>query len=180
MTEQVRALQSKQVDAVSTWDPTLERLVRLGFCLVHESKQGDSPAWLGLTGRWLERNGDDAALALLKAWVTATWWTSNNIEQARSWFSETSRIDKDILAVAGKADRYLKAPVDDITKLDFAIDAEQVSASQRVVAFLVERKLLQQTIDVPSFVDRALVTRAQAEIAAGKRIDLKDIKPRAV
>ena len=180
VTEQVAALQSKQVDAVSTWDPTLERLVRLGFRLVHESKQGDSPAWLGLTGRWLERNGDDAAVALLKAWVTAVWWTSNNLEQARAWFSETSRIDKDILAVAGKADRYLKAPVPDITKLDFAIDAEQVSASQRVVAFLVERKLLQQTIDVPSFVDRTLITRAQAEIAAGKRIDLQAIKPRSV
>jgi len=180
VTEQVAALQSKQVDAGSTWDPTLERLVRLGFRLVHESKQGDSPAWLGLTGRWLERNGDDAAVALLKAWVTAVWWTSNNLDQARGWFSETSRIDKDILAVAGKADRYLKAPVDDITKLDFAIDAEQVSASQRVVAFLVERKLLQQTIDVPSFVDRTLITRAQQEIAAGKRIDLQAIKPRSV
>jgi hypothetical protein len=128
----------------------------------------------------LQDNVPVAAIRPSAAWVTAVWWASNNIEQARAWFSETSRIDKDILAVAGKADRYLKAPVADITKLDFAIDPEQVSASQRVVTFLVERKLLQQTIDVPSFVDRTLIARAQQEIAASKRIDLQSIKPRSV
>ncbi len=179
VTEQVAALQSKQIDAVSTWDPTLERLVRLGFKVLHESKQGDSPAWLGLTGRWLEKNGDDAAVRLLKAYVTAVWWTSNNLEEARAWFSQTSRIDKDILAVAGKADRYLKQPVADIATLDFAIDADQVAASQRVVAFLVEQKLLQQSIDVPAFVDQKLIRAAQSEIAQGKHIDLTQIKPRS-
>jgi sulfonate transport system substrate-binding protein len=178
VTEQTTALQSKQVDAVATWDPTLEKLTRLGFRLVHESKQGDSPAWLGLTGRWLERNGEERTIALLKAWITAVWWTSNNLEQARTWFSNTSRIDKAILASASKADRYLKTPVADITALDFTIGADQLAASQRVVDFLVERKLLQQTIAVPSFIDNNPVRRAQEEIAQGKRVDAKDIKVR--
>lgn len=179
VTEQVATLQAKQVDAVSTWDPTLERLVRLGFRLVYESKQGDSPSWQALTGRWLEKNGEDGAVKLLKAWVLATWWASNNIDQARTWFSATSRIDLDILKATGKADRYLRDPVKDVTTLDFTIDDDQVKASQRVVNFLLERKLLQQAIEVAPFIDRKLIARAQQEIASGPRIDLGQIKVRS-
>lgn len=179
VTEQVAALQSKQVDAVSTWDPTLERLVRLGYRLVYESKQGDSPSWLGLSGRWLERNGDEGAVKVLKAWIVAAWWASNNIEQARTWFAATSRIDRDILVATSKADRYLRAPVAEVTSLDFTIDAEQIKASQRVINFLVERKLLQQPIDVPAFIDQQPIARAQKEIAIAPRIELSQIKLRS-
>jgi len=178
VTEQVAALQSKQVDAVSTWDPTLERLVRLGFRLVHVSKEGDSPAWFGLTGKWLERNGQEAAVRLGKAWVTAAWWASNNLAEARKWFAQTSRIDEDILVVAEKTDRYLRSPVADIAGFNFEIDPGQISASQRVVAFLVERKLLQQTIDVPALIDNRAIAEAQRQIATGQRLDPAAIKAR--
>lgn len=165
--EQATALQARQVDAVATWDPTLERLVRLGFRVLHQSRDGDSPAWQALTGRWLARNGEDGALRVLKAWISAAWWASNNAEQARAWFSETSRIDPDTLAAASRVDRYLRAPVPDIRQYDFAITPEQVGASQRVVDFLVERRLLQARIEVAPLIDTALVARAKAELAAG-------------
>jgi len=173
--DQVSALQSKQVDIVSTWDPTLEKLVRSGYRLVHESARGDSPAWLALTGKWLAANGDDAAVRFLKAWVTAVWWTSNNIETAHAWFSQTSRIDRDLLVAAAQQDRYLRAPVADIKTLDFQIDNSQVESSQRVIEFLVERKLLQTPIKVAGFIDNSLVRRAQTEIAAAKPA-LNDVK----
>ena len=98
VTEQVNALQSRQVDAVATWDPTLERLVRLGYRLAHESPRGDSPSWLALTGPWLAANGDAGAVRVLKAYIAAVWWASNNIDTAHAWFSQTSRIDRDLLA----------------------------------------------------------------------------------
>lgn len=165
--EQAAALQARQVDAVATWDPTLERLVRLGFRVLHRSRDGDSPAWLALTGRWLSRHGEEGAVRVLKAWTAAAWWASNNAEQARAWFSETSRIDADTLAAASRVDRYLRAPVLDIREYNFMITPDQVSASQRVVDFLVERRLLQARIEVAPLIDTALVDRAQAELARG-------------
>jgi ABC-type nitrate/sulfonate/bicarbonate transport system substrate-binding protein len=174
--EQVNALQSKQVDIVSTWDPTLEKLVRSGYRLVHESARGDNPAWFALTGKWLAANGEDAAVRVLKAFVTAVWWTSNNIDTAHGWFSQTSRIDRELLIAATQQDRYLSAPVPDITTLDFQIAAAQSESSQRVINFLVERKLLQTPIEVSPFIDNSLVRRAEKEIAAGPRLALGDIK----
>jgi sulfonate transport system substrate-binding protein len=165
------SLQAKQVDAIVTWDPTQEKLQRLGYKSIYDSKQGENFGWIGLTGNWLQKNGDDAAVRFLKAWITAAWWTSNNLEQSRTWFAATSRIDKDILLVAENADRYLRKPVADIATIDFRIDAATAQGSQAVIDFLVSQKLLAQRIDVNAFVDVSAIERAQVDIKAGRRID---------
>jgi sulfonate transport system substrate-binding protein len=170
------ALQAKQVDAIVTWDPTQEKLLRQGYKSIYDAKQGENFGWLGLTGEWLKKNGDEGAVRFLKAWITAAWWTSNNLDQSRTWFAATSRIEPELLKVAEGADRYLRAPVRDIKSLDFKIDGATVQGSQGVIDFLVEQKLLGQRIEVASLVDVAPLDKAQAEIRAGQHVDLARIR----
>lgn len=172
------SLQARQVDAIVTWDPTQEKLLRLGYKSIHDSKEGENFGWIGLTGNWLKKNGDDAAVRFLKAWITAVWWTSNHIEQSQDWFAATSRIDKDILKVAESADRYLREPVADIKTIDLKIDPATAQGSQAVIDFLVTQKLLSQRIDVNAFVDGSYLDRAQADIRSGRGIDPAQIRVR--
>lgn len=175
--EQPAALQAKQVDAVTTWDPTMEKLIRSGYKPLMISKPGDDGGgWQGLSGKWLEKYGEEGAVRFLKAWIMATWWASNNIDKAHQWFGETSRIPVDLLKVAAQADRYLKGPVADIKTIDLRLDQETVKASQRVMDFLHERKLLQDKMDVTNYVDTSYIERAQKEIDEGKHPSLSDIK----
>ncbi len=175
--EQPTALQAKQVDAVTTWDPTMEKLLRSGYKPLVISKPGDDGGgWQGLSGKWLEKHGEDGAVRFLKAWIMAAWWASNNIQQAHQWFAETSRIPVDLLVVSAQADRYLRAPVKDIKTIDYVLDEQTIKASQRVMDFLHERKLLQEKMDVSQYVDMRYIQRAQREIAEGKHPRLIDIK----
>ena len=109
-----KSLKGGLVDAVTTWDPTYERLLqqKIGRELWRDPK--GSSGIQGLSGPWLARNGEEAAVRFLKAWIIATWWTSNNLAQADQWFAQTSRLDASLLRVATEADRYLRAPVKDI------------------------------------------------------------------
>ena len=174
--ESAASLQAKQVDAIVTWDPTQEKLHRLGYRSIYDSRPGENFGWLGLTGSWLKKNGDDAAVRFLEAWITATWWTSNHLDESRSWFAKTSGIDKGLLEVADQSDRYLKAPVKDIKTYDFRIDAKTIEGSQAVIDFLVQQKLLPGRIDVDHFVDSSFIDRAQQNIRAGKTPDLTAIR----
>jgi ABC-type nitrate/sulfonate/bicarbonate transport system substrate-binding protein len=174
--EQAISLQSRAVDAVTTWDPTQERLIRAGYKVLYASKPGEGGGWMGVTGKFLSKYGDDGAVRFLKAWIMAAWWTSNNIETAHDWFAQTSRIDKDLLRVSAQADRYMKSKVSDIKTMDFVIDDNQMRTSQRVMDFLHAQKLLQARMDVAPFVDMRFIAKAQADIRDGRVAKLSDIK----
>lgn len=171
--EQADAMRAGAVDAVTTWDPTFENLIRqkLGR-VVWQAPLGAGSGIQGFSGPWLQRYGQDGAVRLLKAWIVATWWTSRNIGQADAWFSRTSRLDADILTAADNADRYLRSPVADIRTLDFLIPARDVQDTQGVLDFLHDQKLLSNRIEAAPFYDMAPLERAQREIAAGDHIDL--------
>lgn len=174
--EQATSLQSRAVDAVTTWDPTQERLIQAGYKVLYSSKPGEGGGWMGLGGKFLSKYGEEGAVRFLKAWVMAAWWTSNNIETAHNWFAETSRIDKGLLRVSAQADRYLKSKVADIKTMDFVIDEDQMRASQRVMDFLHAQKLLQARMDVAEHLDMRYIRKAQTDIDAGRHPKLSDIK----
>jgi ABC-type nitrate/sulfonate/bicarbonate transport system substrate-binding protein len=174
--EQAESLKGGLVDAVTTWDPTYERLLqqKIGRELWRDPK--GSSGIQGLSGPWLARNGEEAAVRFLKAWIIATWWTSNNLAQADQWFAQTSRLDASLLRVATEADRYLRAPVKDIKTLDLTVTDAEISESQRVIDFLHEQKLLTARIDAASYYDRGPLSIAQKHIAAGDFPDPAKIK----
>lgn len=174
--EQATSLQSRAVDAVTTWDPTQERLIQAGYKVLYASKPGEGGGWMGLSGKFLSKYGEEGAVRFLKAWIMAAWWTSNNIETAHDWFAETSRIDKGLLRVSAQADRYLKSKVADIKTMDFVIDEDQMRASQRVMDFLHAQKLLQARMDVAQYLDMRYIRKAQTDIDAGRLPKLSDIK----
>ncbi|MDI4234019.1 hypothetical protein OZ411_14460 [Bradyrhizobium sp. Arg237L] len=173
--EQAEALKAGLVDGVTTWDPTYEQLLRqkIGRELWRDPKGASGIQ--GLSGEWLKKNGEQGAVNFLKAWIIAIWWTSNNLGQADEWFAKTSRLEANLLKVATDADRYLRSPVKDIRTLDFTVTDAEIAESQGVLDFLQEQKLLTSRIEAASYYDRAPLTIAQKQIAAGDIPDLSKI-----
>ncbi|MDA9490306.1 hypothetical protein XI08_18895 [Bradyrhizobium sp. CCBAU 11361] len=174
--EQAESLKSGLVDAVTTWDPTYERLLqqKIGRELWRDPKGASGIQ--ALSGPWLARNGEEAAIRFLKAWTLAVWWTSNNLTQADEWFAQTSRLDASLLRAATDADRYLRAPVKDVKSLDFAVSDAEILESQRVLDFLHEQRLLTARLEAAPYYDRGPITIAQKQIATGDFSDPAKIR----
>lgn len=172
--EQVEALQSKSVDAVASWTPTSQKIIEAGLAVpIYESTKDDGLAWQALGPAVLKDRG--LAVRYLKAFVTAVWWASNHLDQAQKWYSETSHISPEMLRLLAKDDRYLRAPVRDIKKIDLAITPKETKEVQGVMDFLVEQKLLTEKMDVSHAVDDSLIRQAQADIRDGKLPPLASI-----
>jgi len=177
VSDQPQALSAGLVDAVTTWHPMFERLIESGTAKVlWASEQGDGLAIQGLSGEWLSKNGEGAAVRFLKAYIMATWWASNNLEQAHEWFSETSRIPVKFVKAAAEGDRYLRSPHQDIKTMTFELLPNEISSMQRVIDYLHGRGLLQEKMDVAAMVDNKYIMRAQKEVQEGKHPPLPDIK----
>jgi ABC-type nitrate/sulfonate/bicarbonate transport system substrate-binding protein len=178
VSDQPQALSTGQVDAVTTWHPMYQRLIDSGTARVMwASEQGDGLAIQGLSGEWLSKHGENGAVRFLKAWIMATWWASNNLEQAHEWFAETSRIPVKYVRAAADGDRYLREPHKDIKTMTFEILPAEIQSMQSVVDYLHGRGLLQEKMNVASMVDNSYVLKAQKEINEGKHRPLSEIKP---
>jgi len=175
--EQTNAMQAKLVDAVTTWDPTMERLMQQKLATpIWIAPRGENMGMQGFSGKWVEKNGEDGVVRFLKAWIMATWWASNNIDKAHAWFGQTSRLSPDLLKVATDFDRYLAKPIDDIKTIDLVISDKDIESTQGVMDFLLANKLLNAKIDAKTYFDMGPARKAQAEVAAGKLPDLAAIK----
>jgi ABC-type nitrate/sulfonate/bicarbonate transport system substrate-binding protein len=175
--EQTNAMQGHLVDAVTTWDPTMERLVQQKLAkVIWSAPRGENIGMQGFSAKWLQANGNEGAVRFLKAWIMATWWTSNHVDQAHEWFAKTSRLPIDLLKIATDFDRNLGTPIADINKVDLTLSDSDIASSQDVMNFLYDNKLLTTKIEVKPYFDMGPLTEAAAEIKAGKVPDLKAIK----
>ncbi len=175
--EQTNAMQAHLVDAVTTWDPTMERLVQQKLAkVVWSAPRGENIGMQGFSGKWLQANGTEGAVRFLKAWIMATWWASNHIDQAHEWFAKTSRLPIDILKIATDFDRNLGTPIADPGKVDLTLSDSDIASSQDVMNFLYDNKLLTTKIEVKPYFDMGPLSEAAAQIKAGKMPDLKAIK----
>lgn len=175
--EQVSAMQSKLVDAVTTWDPTMQRMLDQKIAkILWEAPKGENTGMQGISGKWLSAHSERDLINFTKAWIMATWWTSHNADQAHKWFAETSRLSPEILKQAMDYDRNMSKPIEDINKINLTITDEDINSTQHVMDFLYERKLLSTKMDVKAYFDMGPLKKAQQEIAEGKLPDLKAIK----
>ncbi|SDT23002.1 ABC transporter substrate-binding protein [Bradyrhizobium canariense] len=175
--EQTNAMQGHLVDAVTTWDPTMERLLQQKLAKVlWNAPRGENIGMQGFSGKWLQANGNEAAVRFLKAWIMATWWASNHLDQAHQWFAESSRLPMDILKVSTDFDRNLSGPIKDINSVDLTLSDADIAGSQGVMDFLYDNKLLNTKMDVKPYFDMALLQQASADIKSGKHPDLDAIK----
>lgn len=175
--EQASSLQSGLVDAVVTWDPTMYSLTsrKIGKVL-WMAPAGQVIGWQGFTARWLKDNGPDGLNRFLKAWIMATWWTSHNLEKAHGWFASTSRLEPEVLKVSADYDRNLAKPIAKINETDVTISETDLDGTQKLIEFLVERKLLTARLDARAYYDPEPLKRALREIANGKHPDLNLIR----
>lgn len=175
--EQVNAMQSKLVDAVTTWDPTMQRMLDQKMAkILWEAPKGANVGMQAISGNWLKAHSEQDLINFTKAWIMATWWASHNMDQAHKWFAATSRLSPDILKLATDYDRNMSKPIEDINKINLTITDEDVESTQHVMDFLYERKLLSTKMDVKPYFDMGPLKKAQEEIAQGKLPDLKAIK----
>lgn len=175
--EQANAMRSGLVDAVVSWDPTMQRLIDQNSAkILWEVRKGDSLGVMALTESWLKAHSEEDVVRLIKAWIMATWWTSNNIDLAHKWFAETSRLSPEILRSASNYDRNLVDPVVDINKIDLSIAEEDIESTQHVIDFLYGRRMLTNRLNVKPYFDLEPLKKAKEEISAGKFPDLSAIR----
>ncbi len=175
--EQTAAMQGGLVDAVITWDPTMERLIEAKIAKpLWVAPKGENIGLQGLSGKWIEANGRDGEVKFLKAWIMATWWASNNIEQAHGWFAKTSRLDPRLLKIATDFDRNLAKPIKSPADVDLMVSEADIAGAQGVMDFLFDNKLLNTKLDVKPFYDMEPLKQAHGEIVAGKLPAVTDIK----
>jgi ABC-type nitrate/sulfonate/bicarbonate transport system substrate-binding protein len=171
------ALQQKIVDAVVTWDPTLEKLLssKLGR-LAYLSTPQQALGWQAVSADFIRLNGEIGVVNFIKAWAMASAWASMNPSKAISWFNATSRIDKDVLTASLSADRILKTANSDLANLDFLIRETDIGYAQEVMDSLLSQQGAASTkLDVASLVDMTFARRAMADLASGKHPSLGDI-----
>lgn len=175
--EQVNAMQGKLVDAVTTWDPTMQRMLDQKIAkILWEAPKGENTGMQAISGKWLQAHSERDLINFIKAWVMATWWASHNMDQAHNWFAATSRLSPEILKLATDYDRNFSKPIADINKINLTITDGDIQSTQHVMDFLYERKLLSTKMDVKPYFDMGPLKKAQEEIAQGKLPDLKAIK----
>jgi ABC-type nitrate/sulfonate/bicarbonate transport system substrate-binding protein len=174
LNEQVAAVQAKSVDAVVTWPPTSEKILRAGLANpIYRSSEGDGLAWQALGPEVLKDK--DLTVRYLKAFIMSVWWASNNLDVAQKWYAVTSKITPDMLRVFANDDRYLRAPVKDIKTIDLSITSAEIAEVQGVMNFLLEQKLLSAKMDVNNAIDNSPILQAQKEIQEGKHPNLSKI-----
>ncbi|MFG1465032.1 hypothetical protein V5F77_19285 [Xanthobacter sp. DSM 24535] len=175
--EQTSAMQGGLVDAVTTWDPTMERMIETKTAkTLWVAPRGENIGLQGLSGKWIEKYGREGEVRFLKAWIMATWWASNHMPQAHEWFAKTSRLAPNLLEIATNFDRNLAAPIPDLAKVDLSVSQADITGAQGVMDFLYANKLLNAQLDVKPFYDMGPLKQAEEEIAAGKYPPLADIK----
>lgn len=177
--EMVNSLQSKSIDAMVIWDPTLEKLISSGMGKgLWISSVGDQQGqgWLGVSGDFIKKYGDEGTVRFLKAFTTATWWTSNNLAQARKWFAETSRVPADLLVASDSADRNLRQPLADLKAVNLKLSDADIAEVQDIMDSMTKLRLVQATVNVKSLVDNKYLAKAEKDITEGKVPDLKLIK----
>jgi ABC-type nitrate/sulfonate/bicarbonate transport system substrate-binding protein len=175
--EQTNAMQAHLVDAVTTWDPTMERLIQQKLAkVIWSAPRGENIGMQGFSGKWMQANGEQAEVKFLKAWIMATWWASNHMDQAHEWFAKTSRLPIDILKIATDFDRNLAKPIADINTIDLTLSDADIASTQDVMTFLYDNRLLTSKIEVKPYFDMGPLNQASAEIKAGKVPDLNAIK----
>lgn len=175
--EQTAAMQGGLVDAVITWDPTMERLIEKKIAKpLWVAPKGENIGLQGLSGKWIAANGREGEIKFLKAWIMATWWASNNIEQARGWFAKTSRLEPYLLKIATDFDRNLATPLKSPADVDLMVSQADIEGAQGVMDFLFENKLLNTKLDVAPFYDMEPLKQAMTEITAGNLPAVADIK----
>ena len=175
--DQPTSMKTKAVDAVTTWDPTMERMLQQNIGkAIWIAPKGQNIGMQALSGKWMAANGADGVTRFLKAWIIATWWTANHIDEAHGWFAKTSRLPTDMLKGASDYDRNLAKPIADPKTIDLTLTDADIASTQRVMDFLYANKLLNAKIEAKPFFDMAPLRAAQAEIAAGKHPDLAQVK----
>ena len=178
--EAVAALQQKIIDAAVIWDPALEKILSQGVGKVlYMSTPAQALGWQALTDRFLDRDGEEGAVRFCKAWITASWWTSNNPDQPTQWFAKTSRLDPAVIKATLSADRYLRSPVADINTLDFRLSDTDIKYAQMIIDFLYEQKLATDRLEVAPLVQMSFMTEAMQEISSGDHMSLSDVNVKA-
>lgn len=169
--EMVASLSAKSVTGIVMWDPTLEKLAQTGAArplYVSSPADRQGQGWLGVSKEFHDKYGDEGVVRFLEAFIVATWWTSNHIEETRKWFSQTSRIEPQFLAAADGADRNLRKPIADVKNVDLTITEKDIAHVQGIMDLLNQLRLVQAEADVKALVDNTYLTKAQKALAERK------------
>ena len=169
--EAIIVLQQGSIDALGTWEPISTTIENSGIGRVIDEKQH---VGFIVVRRSIVENNPDAVVSLIKSFIEANWYVTNNRQQTDEWFASRSNYDLDLLSKIRIIEPNLDAKsIDDIS---VTISQEDVALSQQFDDQMFAAELIQQKVNFSNYVNFDLAKQATEEIRkAGSKIDNVEI-----
>ena len=168
------AVGAQRIDAFFTYDPFVSYFESTGHALVISENLTPVIA-LAANNRFLQQK-PDALKRLLMANAQALFFASQNNDLVNGWFRSLEPAKNIPEAVLQKASSYDPAwSAKTFTDIKVALSPAQIAQMETLAKWGVDAKLLPRLPDVTKFINTAIASAVDAEIAAGG-FDVKNVK----
>lgn len=178
--EQVNVIQKgnnqqwPDIDAFSTWDPTLADLELKNKARVLD--YGLVTAVIVMSEDFIKKH-PDAAVDFLKSYITAFYYYATHQKEANMWFKEEAKLDFDtaVLDLAASVEPNLKATA--LEEININLSDNDIQIIQSGADFIYEQKLTDKYIkDVKEYINLDFLKQAVRELTSGSSNYLSKIK----
>lgn len=170
--EQPIAFQNGSVDAVATWEPQTALSVNFdGKIIDRDTHVG----FLAIPKSFAEKYPDEV-VQLLKAYLAANFFVSQNRELADRWFMDISNFKPELLKKIEVIEPNLNAK--SFGEIDIIVDAQDIQRTQQIADVMFENELTIRRVNFVDHVDMSYLKRAledlKNETIDSSRIQVQD------
>ena len=165
------ALVRGDIDAVMTWDPYVEDMVRKGQAKI--VKQMPMHLAIVMSKEYM-KNNPEAAVDFLVSVRESAYYMVLNKKEVNNWYRELCRIDTGIIDDASKENK-IYGYAGDLKDVDISVSSDLAAVMEQTNNFLTEEKLISRKLDMASVVDREIVKKADERLKK-RKVDLKTVK----
>lgn len=162
------------IDAFSTWDPTLAELELKNKARVLD--YGLVTAVIVMSEDFIKKY-PDAAVGFLKSYITAFYYYATHQKEANLWFKQEARLDFDtaVLDLAASVEPNLK--VTTLEEIDINLSDNDIRTIQSGADFIYEQGLTNKHINnIKEYINLDFLKEAVRELASGNTDYLSKIK----
>ena len=152
------AMQEGNIDAVATWEPTTSALVSNGNIVVDSFRH---TGFIAVRKSFAENNKEQI-INLLKSYIEAQFYVSQNREQTDKWFSKISSIKLELIQKIKPIEPNLIAKK--IQDINISINQNDIALTQKVSDIMFENKISKKPIIVSDRVDMSYLNQALKEL----------------
>ncbi|MCB4792562.1 MAG: ABC transporter substrate-binding protein [Elusimicrobia bacterium] len=165
------ALMRGDIDALMTWDPYIEDMLRKGQAKL--LKQAPMYLAVVISKEFMKKN-PEAVIDFLVSIKEAAYYMILNKKEVNKWYGDLCRIDPGLIDEASKTNK-IYGDAKTFKDIDISVSNELAQVMSQTSAFLFEEKLISAKLDSSSIVDTEIVKKADKKTLKQK-YDPKEVK----